>query len=172
MSAGPSAPYPISSSHQAWSAPESVMVAAGVSAVVLGGVVAALTGPLGLARGSWIAAYLVLVLGVVQVAMGHSRIQRPTTRVRARWGWAQWGCWNTGGTAVIAGTVVARSWAVDVGSVLLLVALALALDAARADPRPAAGTDSRLWVVGYRVLLLVLAVSVPIGVILSHARHP
>ena len=163
------------------------MVATGAGAVVLGGLVAALTGPLDLAHGSWAAAFLVLVCGVAQVAMGESRKRQPPVRRRpprsgsasgwisgwiSGWtsGWTQWGCWNSGGVAIIVGTLVARPWLVDLGSVLLFVALALALDATRTGERRAGG-DSRLWFVTYRVVLLVLAVSIPIGIALSHIRH-
>ena len=155
------------------------MVATGAGAVVLGGLVAAVTGPLDLAHGSWAAAFLVLVCGVAQVAMGESRKRQPPVRRRpprsgsaSGWtsGWTQWGCWNSGGVAIIVGTLVGRPWLVDLGSVLLFVALALALDATRTGGRRAGG-DSRLWFVTYRVVLLVLAVSIPIGIALSHIRH-
>ena len=43
--------------------------ALGVALVVLGGLVAAVTGPLELAKGSWLAAYLVLVAGVSQCCL-------------------------------------------------------------------------------------------------------
>ena len=45
-------------------------VAAGSSCVVVGGLVAAATGPTGFEDGSWVAAYLVLVGGVAQIALG------------------------------------------------------------------------------------------------------
>lgn len=41
--------------------PATILTATGVGCVVLGGVIAAVTGPLDLAHGSWLAAYLVLV---------------------------------------------------------------------------------------------------------------
>ena len=140
------------------------MIATGFGAVVLGGLVAAVTRPLDWEYGSWVAAFLVLVCGVAQVAMGESRKRQPSARRRpSRSGWTQWGCWNSGGVAIIVGTLVARPWLVDLGSVLLFVALALALDATRTGERG----DSRLWFATYRVVLLVLAISIPIGMVLS-----
>lgn len=151
---------------QRGAAPETMMMATGLGAVVLGGLVAAATGPLGLANGSWAAAYLVLVVGVAQGAMGYSRTRRPEQRHRT--GWAQFSCWNAGSAAVIIGTLVARPWMVDAGSVLLVIALVLALDATR--PR-APGATASPWPAVYRGMLLLLAISIPIGMVLSHLRH-
>lgn len=160
--------------------PGSVMVATGAGAVVVGGLVAAVTGPLDLAHGSWAAAFLVLVCGVAQVAMGESRNRQPPTRRRPPTSgrasaltfstWTQWGCWNSGGVTIIVGTLVGQPWLVDLGSVLLFIALTLALDATRTGVRRA-GRGSRPWLVTYRAVLLVLAVSIPIGIALSHIRH-
>ncbi|MCE5292393.1 MAG: hypothetical protein LLG14_24605, partial [Nocardiaceae bacterium] len=46
------------------------LVVLGMSQVILGGLVAAVTRPLALTHGSWLAAYLVLVGGVAQYTMG------------------------------------------------------------------------------------------------------
>ncbi len=50
--------------------PARLLVVVGTCCVVLGGFVAAVTGPLTLADGSWLAAYLVLVGGLAQCALG------------------------------------------------------------------------------------------------------
>ncbi|MGE3289607.1 MAG: hypothetical protein AB7J32_26400 [Pseudonocardia sp.] len=148
------------------------MTVAGACAIVLGGLVAAVTGPLGLVHGSWAAAYLVLVLGVAQYCMGRDRARRPQMRGR-RPGWVQAGCWNVGGAAVIGGTVVAEPPVVDLGAVMLVVALVIALvstlrpaGARRGGGRPPAALDRT-----YRVLLAVLAASIPVGLVLAHLRH-
>ena len=148
------------------------MVVTAGGAVVLGGLVAAVTEPLALDHGSWIAAYLVLVVGVAQGAMGRARTS-DAVRSQIGAGLAQFGCWNVGGALVIVGTVVERPWVVDLGSVLVCVALALALLATRGLTGPArAAWPRRAWPVAYRALLVVLLVSVPIGMVLSHLRHP
>ncbi|WP_338751511.1 hypothetical protein [Janibacter alittae] len=141
-------------------APGPAMVGLGGVAVVLGGLVAAVTGPLGWAKGSWAAAYLVLVLGVAQYSMGRLRPAGPRP---ARPGWVQLGAWNLGSLMVLGGTLASTPLLVDLGSVLLVVALGLAL----LTPVPAGRAPVALL---YRALLLVLAVSIPVGVVLSHLR--
>ena len=143
-------------------APGPVMVAVGWVAVVLGGLVAAVTGPFDWTKGSWAAAYLVLVVGAAQYAMGR---RHPAGPPPDRPGWVQLAGWNLGSLLVIGGTLVATPLLVDLGSVLLVVALALALRGDLQGPEPAA------WVTwAYRAMLLVLLMSIPIGIVLSHLR--
>lgn len=147
------------------------MTVIGACWVVLGGLVAAVTAPLELAHGSWVAAYLVLVGGVAQFAMGHARARHPRPRQSTAWGWVQIGAWNLGGALVIAGTLASEPLVVDVASVLLVAALAIALHACLVPARPT-GRQMALWRDwAYRSLLLVVAVSIPVGVVLSHLRH-
>ena len=141
----------------------------GGGAVVWGGLVAAVTGPLELDHGSWMAAYLVLVGGVAQYAMGRARSWRQDGL--RRWGWAQVGCWNLGSALVIAGTLAGEPPLVDLGSTLLVVALVIALRAASLGARTSAARVPWLLELVYRVLLLVLAVSIPVGIVLSYLRH-
>lgn len=132
----------------------------GALAVILGGLVAAATGPMDWARGSWAAAYLVLVVGVAQYVMGRLRAV-DTGEDRA--GWVQLAGWNLGSVLVIGGTLITMPLLVDLGSVLLVVALVLALRARAGGVPPAA-------LLAYRAMLIVLAVSIPIGIVLSHLR--
>ncbi|MGE4427186.1 MAG: hypothetical protein AB7G37_12105 [Solirubrobacteraceae bacterium] len=157
--------------------PELVLVAIGIACVVLGGLVAAITDPLDLSSGSWLAAYLVLVGGVAQYAMGQARstwyadARRSRATVRpGREAWAQVATWNVGNGAVIVGTLTSAAPVVVAGSVLLVVALVLALRATRAAPDRTA-TPARLVDLGYRTTLLVLAASVPVGIVLSIVRN-
>ena len=85
--------------------------------------------------------------------------------------WAQIGCWNVGTAGVIGGTVAGVPLAVDVGSALLVIALAIAFHAARPSAGTTAGGMSALVGHAYWVLLLVLAVSIPVGAALAHLRH-
>lgn len=155
--------------------PGDVLTATGICCVVLGGLVAAATGPLDLARGSWLAAYLVLVGGVAQWAMGRARTRSSDVTQSRRWGWTQLCCWNLGNAAVIGGTLAGEPLLVDTGSVLLVVALAIALHTARpaagAPARPVAARVPAVVDWAYRALLLVLAVSIPVGMVLSHLRN-
>jgi hypothetical protein len=154
--------------------PATVLTAIGVCSVVLGGLVAAVTGPLHLAHGSWLAAYLVLVGGVTQCAMGQARVRWPEV-MQLRGSWAQIGCWNVGNALVIGGTLAGAPLAVDFGSALLVIALAIAFRAARpgagSATSSAAGGVSALVGHVYRALLLVLAVSIPVGMALAHLRN-
>ncbi len=137
------------------------MALVGIGAVVAGGLVAAVTSPLQLAHGSWLAAYLVLVVGVGQCAMAAVRLVAPGDHQR---GWYQAVSWNAGNTLVVLGTLVGSPWVVDGGGLLCVVALAVALVHARRLARAR-------WVWPYRAVLLILLVSIPIGLVLSHGRH-
>lgn len=138
----------------------------GLVAVVVGGLVAAVTDPLQVPRGSWLAAYLVLVVGVAQAAMGAGRHRWPGASDGR--GWVQFVLWNVGSAAVIVGTVVAAPVVVYAGSVLLLAALVLALLATRVPSDPVRN-GALIWI--YRGLLVLLLVSVPVGMVLSTLRH-
>jgi hypothetical protein len=84
-----------------------------------------------------------------------------------RGGWAQIGCWNLGNVVVIGATLAGQPLGVELGSVLLVMALVIAFHAAR----PVAGTGSPLFDFAYRALLLVLTVSLPVGMVLSQLRR-
>lgn len=186
MTAADNSPNPVSAAGtdgKPWSGqrdrfhpdPASVLTAIGICCVVLGGLVAAVTGPFGLAHGSWTAAYLVLVSGLTQCAMGQARTRHLGLTQSRSWGWVQVGAWNLGGALVIGGTLASEPLEVDLGSVLLVAALAIALHATRpataVAARPAAGRVSPWGNWAYRILLLVLAVSIPVGIVLSNLRH-
>lgn len=152
-------------------APPGVLTALGGCCVVLGGLVAAGTAPLHLAHGSWLAAYLVLVGGVAQYAMGRARTWRAGQSQTLRWGWAQIGCWNLGNAAVVSGTLAGEPSTVALGSVLLVAALAVALHAAGLPSRRPLESVPALVGWTYRALLLVLALSIPIGIALAYLRQ-
>lgn len=150
------------------------MAVVGGICIVLGGLVAAVTDPLQLPDGSWLAAYLVLVGGVAQVAMGWARTWDRAAAQASPLALGHLVAWNLGHVGVIGGTLTGESWLVDLGSMLLVVALAIALHAVRRRDSGVRGTADRptdlvLWI--YRGLLVVLVISIPIGVALSHLRH-
>ncbi len=159
------------------------MVVLGGALVVVGGLVAAVTGPLGLVHGSWLAAYLVLVCGVAQFSMGtmqggHVGGVEPTS---SRRGVVQLLSLNLGNAAVVVGTLTREPFIVDGGIVFLVIAFGIALYAARPWHRPTVGAAAKfsatsatgrflLWT--YRVLLVLLVVSLPVGSVLAHLRAP
>jgi len=147
------------------------MIAAGYLCIVAGGLVAAVTGPLDLVHGSWAAAYLVLVGGIGQLALGWvpGVLGRPTDGGSA---WAVLFAWNLGNAAVLAGTFTGRTIGVDVGSVLLVLALVLALVALSGWRSEVLAGDRwrRLLGWSYLGLLVLLVVSIPVGIVLAHLR--
>jgi hypothetical protein len=137
----------------------------GAAWVVFGGLVAAITGPLRLEHGSWVAAFSVLVAGVAQIAFGAAQSALASQRPSRRTVVAEHVAWNAGGAAVIGGTVARMPFIVDVGGLLLVVALALMI---RAVSGQGVGPTWALWT--YRTLLVVILVSIPIGLTLAHLR--
>lgn len=144
--------------------------------IVAGGLVAAVTSPLELEHGSWAAAYLVLVGGVAQNAMNRApdALGYPSTSVARDWSIVA--SWNVGNAAVLAGTFLETPWIVTAGAVPLVGGLVLAWSAttgdAHPDPAPAARAPRRRALrTAYQLGLAALAVSLPIGVVLSQMRH-
>lgn len=163
----PSGPRPV--------APARFLTVVGGACIVLGGLVAAATDPLNLSKGSWLAAYLVLVGGVAQWAMGVTQASPAARRVTATWEWAQAAAWNLGNVGVVVGSLTDTPGLVDAAAAPLLLALGVALRAAWPEPKPAsrrrpAGAESIRW--GYRIMLIILMVSVPVGMLLAHLRAP
>ncbi|MDP9887958.1 hypothetical protein [Pseudarthrobacter enclensis] len=133
--------------------------------VVGGGLVAAVTSPLHLEHGSWTAAYLVLVGGVAQGALGISQYFLAPRRFVDRKAVAELVAWNSASAAVIGGTLAGNPWVVDAGGALLVAALVMMFQTVG---RPGPKQDWALW--GYRVLVAVVAVSIPVGLVLAHLR--
>lgn len=138
-------------------------VAGGV-AIVAGGVVAAAvahhpTQPL-----VWMVAYLVLVVGVMQVVFGIGQAWLaecvPTTAAT----WGQWLVFNLANAGVVAGTLCHRTPWVAFGTVLFAVALAWFLWGVRR-------CRSRRWGVAYRVLLALMLASACVGLVISVVSH-
>lgn len=135
----------------------------GAAYVVAGGLVAAVASPLDVYKGSWLAAYLVLVGGVAQCAIGRAQERFATRPVPALVWQTQYAAWNLGNVAVIVGSLASAPYAVDVGGVLLLPTLVLAIWVTRG-----AVSNAPLW--AYRAVLVLLAVSMPVGLVLAHLR--
>jgi hypothetical protein len=141
-------------------------VIAGSVCVVIGGVVAAFSGPTDFERGSWLAAYLVLVGGVAQIALGGGQAwlaQRVpsarTTRAEVWW-------WNAAVVVVVIGTFASVPILTSIGALALAVAVGLFLAGVR-KMRPA--PRGARWC--YRGVAGVILVSIPVGVVLAWVRH-
>ncbi|WP_035737970.1 hypothetical protein [Glycomyces arizonensis] len=140
------------------------MFTGGVVCVVLGGVVAAFTGPLDLAKGSWAAAYLVLVCGTASCAIAAAQARLIGRAIPAGPVRTQAATWAAGNAAVIVGTFTELPLVVDAGAALLVVALGIAFALTR-------GAALGLALRAYRAALIVLGVSIPIGMLLAHLRN-
>lgn len=150
--------------------PAYTLLYTGIACIIVGGLVAAVTDPLALDRGSWAAAYLVLVAGVAQAAMGIARMLWPTDSGSGQSsanGWPQFAFWNIGNAGVIVGTLLGTPLVVFMSSVLLVAALALALVATAHSKT----TTTRKLLITYRAFLFILAVSIPVGIVLSAIRN-
>ena len=142
----------------------------GVTSVVAGGLVAAAVAHDPSEQPVWASAYLVLVAGVGQIGLALGRTlltaRPPTTGAVAR----DFVVFALGNAGVVVGTLIDVVWLVDVGGALLVVALTLMVWSARGAS--GAGPDlTSVWLVGllwtYRVLVVVLLVSIPVGLVLA-----
>lgn len=140
----------------------SVFLIVGSCFVVLGGLVAAVTGPLDLDHGSWAAAYLVLVWGAYQYLMGIGQKMLVRTPAPRRLVWGQVIGWNAGSASVVLGSLFETPGLVDAGGFLLLLTLASTLWVVR-------NADRRILAWSYRVVTAVLMLSVPIGSVLTRS---
>jgi hypothetical protein len=160
---------PHGSAARAWLRP---FLIAGVACIVAGGLLAAATAYVTTQKTAWATAYIVLVGGMAQVALGAAVAWlAPTASRRLAW-WAFAG-WNLGNAGVLGGQLGGVLLLTDLGTVVLVASLVAVLVAARSRrgaPGRAAGSPSPhpsvLW--AFRGLVVLLAVTMPIGVILAH----
>jgi hypothetical protein len=146
-----------------WPAGRPFLVAGTVS-IVVGGLVAAATGPAGLRHGSWTAAFLVLVGGVAQIGLGAGRAwlaARPPGPGRVL---VEAVAWNIGIAATVAGTVAGAPIVTSFAALALAAALGLLAAS------PARRTGSRWARPGWWALAGVVALSIPVGVGLAWVR--
>lgn len=132
----------------------------GAVSIVGGGLVAAIAATDPSESGIWASAYLVLVAGVAQIALGLGQAwlaERPPSPEAVM---SELALYNLGNAAVIGDTLVDRTWLVDLGGVLLIAALAMYLWASR---RARGGSV----LLAYRLLIAFVLVSIPVGLVLA-----
>ncbi|WP_033295844.1 hypothetical protein [Amycolatopsis jejuensis] len=134
----------------------------GAGCVIAGGLASAAIAPAPTPHGAWAVAYLVLVAGVAQVGLGIGQALLapgpPSTRLIV----AQVAAWNAGNAAVLTGTLTGTTPAVDIGGAILAGGLTLLILGTKGTAR------SHHWVRhGFRALIVVLLVSIPIGLVLA-----
>lgn len=123
------------------------------------------------AHGWWLVAYLALGGGVAQLLLGPGLIaiaaRGGATKAVLRYSVGEIVLWNIGTVIVAVADLSAAPGGVLVGSVLLLVALALFtrdLQRVSSESQPSV----RAWRSMYAVLLVFLAVSTAIGTVLAY----
>ncbi len=146
-------------------------VVVGAVAVVAGGAVAAVTRPTGFELGPWLAAFLVLVGGVAQIALGAGQAwvaDRVPASATVR---SELAVWNVGLAATMAGSLLPAPLLTALGAVAVLIALALFLSATRPHHDAAAAVAPRWARILYPLGIVVVLISTPIGLVLSWTRH-
>lgn len=158
-------PAPISILTQRWRSIRP-FAALGSLSIVAGGFVAAVTRPTGFEMGSWLAAFLVLVGGVAQIALGGGQAWLTDRQPSANTLIAELTIWNVGLALTIAGSLASIPAVTTIGSLAVVAALALFLRVVRNGPyrlrRP------RLV---YQLLLWFVLISTPVGIVLAWIRH-
>lgn len=135
----------------------------GAVSIVGGGLVAAVASPLQLEKGSWLAAYLVLITGVAQLVLAQQQHLLHPNQNQRRSEWFTLWFWIIGNTAVIVGSLQSAPLVVDAGGVLLIIAVLLAWIRTR-------GTQNKILGIALRIIYFIVIVSVPVGLLLAHLR--
>lgn len=140
--------------------------AIGSAAVVVGGLVAAVTRPLDLELGSWVSAFLVLVAGVGQIVLGAGQSWIVDARTPDRLVRGELLTWNAGSAMTILGTLLGEPPVTTVGGALLALSLAVFF----AATRESSGAPGWVRLV-YRGFVGAVLISIPIGLVLAFIRH-
>lgn len=148
-----------------WTRPVAApFVVLGAACVVGGGLVSAAMAPSASYHSSWAVAYIVLIAGVAQAALGLGQASLTGGDVPRRVVRAELAGWNLGNAAVVAGTLLDVTAVLYLGCALLLAALVLVLYAIRHAP------PGRVLLTT-RVIVAVLLVSMPTGIVLQSLTH-
>lgn len=142
-------------------------VVLGTVCVVTGGLVAAAIAPDPTPHGSWAVAYLVLVAGVAQVGLGLGQVLLAPSVPTRRRAALQVGTWNAGNAAVLAGTLAEMTFLVDVGAAVLVVSPVLLVACVRGADVEVKPRWRRWALYGFRLLIIVLLLSIPVGLLLA-----
>ncbi len=135
----------------------------GACCIIAGGMLAAVVAHSPTEHQVWAVAYLVLVPGVVQVALGVGETILAAREPSPPALLGQVLLFNVGNGLVIAGTVTERAVVTDVGSALLVIALATFVVFSRG-----AHTQVLRWV--YQTLVVIVLVSVPVGIVIQYVK--
>lgn len=136
---------------------------AGLAIIGAGGMAAAIayhaTEPL-----VWAVAYLVLVVGVMQLVLGVGQAWLAVRAPGPRMAWGQWIVFNLANAGVIGGTLVRNTTMVAAATALFAIALAWFLVGVRR-------CRHRGWAIAYRSALALVLVSACVGLAISAISH-
>lgn len=138
----------------------------GAVCVVAGGITAAVTRPTGFEVGSWLAAFLVLVGGVAQIALGVGQAWVAVEPPEPRTVTVELTAWNLGVAGTIVGTLTATPVVTTLGGIATVVALGAFVRAARD-----ANAGFAVLRAVYRWTAAIVLVSIPVGLALAWVRH-
>lgn len=139
-----------------------LFVALGGAAIVFSGLFSAATARSASYHSAWFVAYLVLIVGLAQVALGIGQWWLASKPIAIATVITELLLFNLGNAGVIVGTLLAAPLWVDVGSALFVVALALFGWTVWTPRRRGVA----LW--AYWALVIVLLVSVLVGLYFAH----
>jgi hypothetical protein len=148
-----------------WPAARSFLVIGSVY-IIAGGIVAAVTRPTGFELGSWLAAYLVLVGGVAQIAFGVGQAWLADGPPRPGEVRAELTAWNAGVGATVIGTLVPVPIVTTLGGVATVVAIVLFSSGVRLP-----GLAPRWARSLYLGVAAIVLMSTPVGLALAWIRH-
>ncbi len=140
-----------------WPAPLVALVS-----VIAGGLLSAVTAHAPTQPTAWASAYLVLVGGVATAGLAVGRAMLSGSQPSARRLGLELALWVAGNGFVLGGTLLSPAWLVEVGSGLMVIALGSVLAGVYR------GGGNRVLRVLFMALVLVISVSIPVGLFLSH----
>lgn len=135
----------------------------GAAAIVAGGLLAAVAELHPTHHFAWASAYLVLIVGVVQIVFGAGQAALSERLPSPGWIALEWLVFNVGNAGVVGGQLAGWFPVVLAGTALVVIAIALFLAATR-------GRRHAGWLLGYRILLGLIFASSLIGLVLSIVR--
>ncbi|MGH7876959.1 MAG: hypothetical protein ACRENM_04725, partial [Candidatus Dormibacteraceae bacterium] len=113
-----------------WSA-ATPFVVTGLASITAGGLMSALTASAPSRHSSWLVAYLVLVVGVAQIAVGAGQAVLARRPISPAWLTLELLAFNVGNLLVVIGTLLYRPPLVDAGGTLFGIGLILFLAGVR-----------------------------------------
>lgn len=140
-----------------------VFVATGVIAVAAGVSLAVGAAPMLAAEAGWLTAYLILIAGAAQIALGAGQAWLAAVPVGFERGACEWGAINLGNIGIVAGSLLGSFWIVVAGTAVFVLALALFALGVRRTRHPR-------WRIAYAALIVFLAMMALVGLALAAAQ--